>query len=90
MKIFTLLWLTIWFLMAGFFWAEMSSNMTVDKLTSDIESLKDVLAAKSEYFWLDDMKHMSSKTIKDLVERYNVFKNFCFKAGKEIEKVNTK
>ena len=75
MKIFTLSWLTIWFLMAGFFWAELSSNMTVDKLTRDIESLEDVLMAKSEYFWLNDMKRMSFKIVKDLGEKYDTFKN---------------
>ena len=38
MKVFTLTWVTVWFLIAGNFWAEMSSSMTVSKLREDIST----------------------------------------------------
>ena len=55
-----------WFLAAGFFWAEMASNMTVSKLTDEMNSFQDVLSSKRMFFWLNNVKHRSFKTVDDL------------------------
>ena len=70
MKIFTFTWLAVWLLMLGFFWAEMSSNMTVSKLNDNIDSLEDVLVSKRQFFWLSYIKDSAEKTLKDRYEKF--------------------
>ena len=65
-RIFGLTWVIAWFLGTGFFWAELSSNMTVSKLTDEINSFEEVLSSKRLFFWLEDVKLRSFKTVDEL------------------------
>ena len=73
LKVFTLTWLTVWFLIAGNFWAEMSSSMTVSKLRENINSFEDVWRSNREFFWTEDVKNMPKKIVNRLRERYESF-----------------
>ena len=73
LKVFTLTWLMVWFLIAGNFWAEMSSSMTVSKLREDITTFEDVWRSKREFFWTGHVKNMTQKIVKQLREKYEGF-----------------
>ena len=88
MKIFTYTWLVIWFLMTGFFWAEMSSNMTVGKLGDEIHSIKDVLTSKRNFFWTHDLKSIPEKALKPLLEKYKTFADSDHKKFETLKIVN--
>ena len=70
MKIFTFTWLAIWFLMVGFFWAEMSSNMTVSKLHDELESFQDVLTSKRQFFWTKVAMTFPQAIVRNLRSKY--------------------
>ena len=70
MKIFTFTWLSVWLLLFGFFWAEMSSNMTVSKLNDDVDTLEDVLASKRHFFWLSDIHNSAPKMLQEKYENF--------------------
>ena len=70
MKVFNLFWFVVWFLMAGYFWAEMSSGMTVDKLRDEINTLEDVLKSDRKFFWKRDMQIMTPQIIGQLRRKY--------------------
>ena len=59
LKVFSLSWLMVWFLMTGYFWSDMSSSMTVSKLKTDIDTFEDVLRSDRKFFWKGPVKDMS-------------------------------
>ena len=73
MKIFLFTWLIVWFLMMGFFWAELSSDMTVSKIQDEFKTFQDVLKSKRKFFWNDGVSSMHAKVVDDLRKRYEEY-----------------
>ena len=73
LKVFSLSWLMVWFLMTGYFWSDMSSSMTVSKLKTDIDTFEDVLRSDRKFFWKGPVKDMSQTVVRGLKEKYARF-----------------
>ena len=74
-RIFTITWCMSWFFMTMLFSAELSSNLTISKLRTGMNSLQDLITQKRNVLWKSWIKDTHSDVVAEIKKRYDATKN---------------